>query len=458
MFSTETFKNRRNRLRQALPGVSMAFVAHQDSPRNYKANTFEYRQNSHFMYLTGLNNTGLTLLMTPEEDILFGDDATMDDIIWTGPVPPVSELASSCGIGRTLPLSRLQETVKSLHPVHYLPPFRAETVMELARLLEMHPEKVVSGASVELIRAMADVRMIKEEAEIAEIERALDASYAMYRAAAAILKPGLKEHDIMAAMTSAQLQHECVHSFTPIVTVRGEVLHNHHYGNTLAEGNLILLDSGAETASCYASDITRTFPVSGQFTPRQRDVYEIVLQSQLDAISACTPGVSFADAHRVACRTIAAGLVELGLLMGDIDEIVEAGAHALFFPHGLGHILGMDVHDMEDLGDHAGYEPGTSRSSQFGLAFLRFNRFLKPGMVFTVEPGIYFIEALIRQWHDRGEHARFVCYDKVMEYIGFGGIRIEDDILVTETGCRVLGGSPIPKTVTDVESFISGGK
>ncbi len=452
MFEAHVYAERRRALRAAMGDAAILIPGHAEAPRNYRANTYEFRQNSHFLYFAGHALPDLALLLTAHEEILFGEEATVDDIVWTGPVPTLRELADAIGVEKVLPLSALRGELRKLSSVHYLPPYRAESLMALSNWLDQPPMSVAAGASLSLMAAVAELRLCKEPREVERIEWALDVSADMYEAALGAMMPGALEQDVMAAMTAAALFHGCAQSFTPIVTVHGEVLHNHAYGNVLSEDALLLVDSGVETPDGYASDITRTFPVSGRFSPRQKEIYEIVLAGQSAAIAACRPGVSFADVHGTACRAMAAGLVELGLLRGNVDEIVAAGAHALFFPHGLGHLLGLDVHDMEDLGDVAGYEPGTERSTQFGLNFLRMNRILRPGMVFTVEPGIYFIPALVQQWRARGEAAPFVNYGRVEEYLGFGGVRIEDDVLVTQDGNRVLGRRPIPRTVADIEN------
>jgi len=453
MFEPQVYQSRRARLRQALPGATILIPGHGEAPRNYLANTYEFRQHSTFLYLAGHALPDLALLLLPDgEELLFGTPATIDDIVWTGPVPSLEELAAASGITRVEPLERLPQRLAGLPDVRYPRPFRSEQVLTLARWLGKAPDAVRPDACPALMSALAELRLCKEPREVEQIELALDASADMYEAAIGAMAPGAREQDVVAAMTGAALFHGCAQSFIPIVSRRGEVLHNHAYGNVLAEGDLLLVDSGAETAEGYASDITRTFPVGGRFSARQRGIYEIVLAGQRDAIAACAPGVGFADVHLTAARTMAAGLKELGLLRGDVAEAVAEGAHALFFPHGLGHLLGLDVHDMEDYGDLAGYEPGTSRSTQFGLGFLRMNRKLRPGMVFTVEPGIYFIPELIRQWRAQGHLAQFIDYDRALTYLDFGGVRIEDDVLVTDTGCRVLGARPIPKTVSEVEA------
>ena len=269
------------------------------------------------------------------------------------------------------------------------------------------------------------------------------------------MQPGRTEAEVAAALQAAALAHDRQMAFGPIVSVRGEVLHNPHYTNTLNDGDLLVIDAGAESLRWYASDITRAFPVSGRFSSEQRDIYEVVLAAQEAAIAAAAPGQTNRDLHLLAARTIASGLRDLGLMRGDVDAAVEAGAHALFFPHGLGHMLGQDVHDMEDLGDAVGYSSGTQRASQFGLNFLRLARTLEPGFVITVEPGVYFIPALVERWRLENRHTEFIDYDRVMRLLGLGGVRIEDDLLITSDGARVLG-PPIPKAVDEVEALLAG--
>jgi len=310
-------------------------------------------------------------------------------------------------------------------------------------------------ASEALMRALGDQRAVKDEAEIAEIEEAVAVSAEMYQVAMQTARPGLHEVDVRAAMLHVALRHDMDPSFEPITSVRGEVLHNHARGNVLRDGDLFLLDSGVETAEGYASDITRTIPVNGRFSDEQRAIYEIVLRAEEDAIDAVRPGVNFRDIHLRAARVIADGLKDLGLMRGDMADAVEVGAHALFFPHGLGHPIGLDVHDLHDFGDTFAYPDDQPRSDQFGLAFLRFGRDLEAGHVMTIEPGIYFIPPLIDRWREEGRHTEFIDFDAVERYRGFGGIRIEDDVLCTDDDARVLGPG-IPKSVEAVEAAMGG--
>jgi Xaa-Pro aminopeptidase len=450
------YRERRNRLREAVGGGVILWLGSMLQPRNYADNSYPFRQNSHFLYYTGLSEPDLALLSYPEADydVLFSRPASMDDIVWSGPGHSRLDMAAHAGIETVEDIGRLgvhvtKAVAKGLK-VHYTPPFQASSLFRIAELLVLDASEVTAGASRLLQESVARQRSVKSDLEIADIEEALRVSDKMYRLAMARTRPGLFEHDIAGVMQGVALEHNREQAYTPIVTVHGEVLHNHSYDNRLEKGQLLLIDAGAESPMCYASDITRTLPVSGHFTSRQKDVYEIVLGTQLAAIDMIKAGVDFKDAHIHACRVTAEGLSALGLMKGNARDAVEAGAHALFLPHGLGHMMGLDVHDMEDLGDIAGYGKGRKRSAQFGLNYLRLSRPLEAGFVFTVEPGIYFIPALGDRWKQERLHTEFIDYDKVEAYRGFGGIRIEDNVVVTETGARVLGPG-IPKTIAEVE-------
>jgi Xaa-Pro aminopeptidase len=430
-----------------------------EAPRNYPANPYRFRQDSHFLYYVGTNLPGLAELILPDgTEKLFGPPEDPDDLIWTGPHPVLADHADRAGIAATAETGELEAALAELGQqdvaIHYLPPYRAERTVKLAALLNRPWQEVAAGASQALARAIVEQRSIKTAAEVAEIEEALGVTLDMYAAALTAVRPGAIESEVAGALQMAALSRDRAQSFLPIASVRGEVLHNVAYDNTLEDGDLLVIDSGAESKGFYASDITRTFPVSGKYDERQKAIYQIVLDSQLAAIGIASPQVSNRDLHLKAAHTIAAGLKQLGLMTGDTDEAVKAGAHALFFPHGIGHMMGLDVHDMEDLGDVVGYPEGEQRSKQFGLSFLRLAKKLKPGFCITVEPGIYFVPALIERWKAERKHEQFIDYAKVESFVGFGGVRIEDDVLITEDGHRVLG-KPIPKTVEDVENAMS---
>ncbi len=454
-----TTRQRRAALRAAVPTGAILLPGSELVPRNYRDNVYPFRQDSHFLYYVGVNQAGLAALLLPDgREVLYGQPPHPDDLVWFGPHASLDDHALAAGITQTAAIADLAGALADLlrrgEQVHYLPPYREDRTLQLARLLDATPEAVLAGASKMLVRGVAAQRSVKTAAEIAEIEDAIGVSREMYAAAVAAIAPGRTEAEIVGALLQPATRRDRQPSFNPIVSVHGEVLHNTSYTNTLREGDLLLIDSGAESPSYYASDVTRTFPVSGRFSTRQREVYEVVLAAQMAAIEAASPTRTNRELHMVAARTTAAGLKDLGLMQGDVDEAVAAGAHALFFPHGIGHMMGLDVHDLEDLGDVVGYPEGEPRSTQFGLNFLRLARRLEPGFVITVEPGVYFVPALIERWRGEGRHRDFIRYDRVAEFVGFGGIRIEDDVLITDSGHRVLG-PPIPKRVDEVEAALA---
>jgi Xaa-Pro aminopeptidase len=383
----------------------------------------------------------------------------MDDIIWMGPQLTVRELAQKCGISETAPVSKLGDTIKDAlskkRKIHFLPPYRGETKMTLGVLLKENPCQMKTLASVDLIKAVISMRSIKEKVEIDEIEKAADIAYEMHVTAMKMCKHGVKEQDIFGMIEGIALAKGGGTSFPIILSINGQTLHNHSHGNILTKGRMMVTDAGAETSLHYASDITRTTPVGGKFNEKQKDIYEIVLKANTDAIKATKPGISNRDLHFMACKIIATEMKSLGLMKGDVDEAVAAGAHALFMPHGLGHMMGLDVHDMEGLGEnYIGYNDKVKRSEQFGTAFLRFALPYKPGHVFTVEPGCYFIPELIGKWKAEGKFKEYINYNKIDSYMSIGGIRIEDNVLITDKGHKVLG-KPIPKTIKEVESVCS---
>ncbi len=455
-----TYSQRRQMLRGNVPDGAILILGNGEAPKNYTDNVYPFRQDSNFLYYAGINQADMAaLLMADGEAILFGREEHPDDLVWFGPHATLSDHAGASGFSRTAFRRDLGDVVKELKAkgvaVHYLPPYRGDRTLELGEILGVDPRDVAAGVSWDLVKAVIAQRSIKSEAEIGEIESALEVTAAAYEAVMATTRAGRTEAEMAAVLQRIALAYDRQQAFNPIVSVRGEVLHNTSYANTLADGDLLLVDSGAESPHWYASDITRTIPVSGRFSPRQREVYEIVLSMQTAAIDLASPARTNRELHLLAALTAARGLIDIGLMQGAPEAAVEAGAHALFFPHGLGHMLGQDVHDMEDLGDLVGYPEGESRSEQFGLNFLRLAKKLEPGYVITVEPGIYFVPALIDRWRAEGRYTDFIRYDRLEDYKTFGGVRIEDDVLITEDGARVLG-PPIPKTVEAVESAIAG--
>jgi Xaa-Pro aminopeptidase len=456
MFEASVYKQRRKRLKEQIGSGLALFLGNEESPMNYPSNPYHFRQDSSFLYFFGLDHPGLAGLVDVEEDkdIIFGDDVTIEDIIWMGDQPLLRDRAVKAGVEETLLSNMLEGTLRKAiqtgRKIHFLPPYRPESVTKLSQLLGIHNTLVKDYVSQTLIKAVVAQRSIKIREEIAEMEKALDVSYEMYTSAMKMAKSGVYEREIVGRMEGIALSAGCHMAFPTIFTVNGQILHNHYHGNILEKGRLVVCDSGAESPKHYASDITRTIPVDGEFTERQKEIYEIVLETQMTAIQAIKPNVNYRDVHIKAAKTIASGLKDVGLIKGDVDEAVKNGVHAMFFPHGLGHQVGLDVHDMEDLGENfVGYDEKFKRSEQFGLAYLRFAKELTEGFVLTVEPGIYFIPALIDKWKAENKFPEFIDYDKVEGYKNLGGIRIEDDVLVTQDGYRVLG-KPIPKTIQEL--------
>jgi len=452
----ETYRQRRDKIRADVGGGIILWLGHILQPRNYADNTYRFRQNSHFLYYTGLSKPDIAMISFPESgyDILFSRAPSMDDIVWSGPEPSSVDLAREAGIDTVEDMDRLEEYLAKARSqgvkIHYLPPYQHSSLFRLAQLLNMEASEVMADVSQLLMEMVARQRSVKSGAEIAEIEDALAITDRMHRACMASGRAGKQECELAGMIQGIALASDREQAYSPIVTVRGEVLHNHSYDNVLEDGQLVLNDSGAESPRYYASDITRTFPVSGRFTSLQAEIYQLVLRMQLETIGMIRPGISYRDVHLGACRILADGMRAIGLMKGDPSDAVNAGAHALFFPHGIGHMLGLDVHDMEDLGDVVGYIKKEKRSGQFGLNFLRLSRPLEPGFVLMVEPGIYFIPALIERWQKEQQHKEFINYDKVEPLIGFGGIRIEDNVMVMPAGSLVLGPG-IPKTIPEVE-------
>jgi Xaa-Pro aminopeptidase len=461
MFKKEVYISRRARLHEIMKSGLALFIGNVESPMNYPANQYHFRQDSDFLYYFGLDLPAFAGLMDFDtgKDWIFGKDVDIDDIIWMGPQPTVKELALGCGVANTAPFDKLESVIgdalSKKRKVHFLPPYRGENKMTLGALLRENPCKMKTLASADLIRAVVSMRSIKEQAEIAEIEKAVAVAWEMHTTAMKMCKPGVKEQEIFGVIEGIALAHGGGTSFPIILSVNGQTLHNHNHDNILKKGRMMVTDAGAESNMHYSSDITRTTPVGGKFNHKQKDIYEIVLKANTESIKTAKPGISNRDLHLNACRIIASSLKELGLMKGDTAEAVEKGAHALFMPHGLGHMMGLDVHDMEGLGEnYVGYSDEVRRSEQFGLAFLRFALPYKPGHVFTVEPGIYFIPELIGKWESEGKFKEFINYNKLADWMEIGGIRIEDDVLITEKGHKLLG-KPIPKTVADIEALCS---
>ena len=462
LFSKNTYVERRARLRQLVGHGLIVLMGNNESPMNYPSNTYKFRQDSSFLYFFGQHRDGLVGVIDADSGVetLLGDEIDIDDIVWYGEVTSVVQMAEECGVAHTAPMAALTEMVaqaqKAGRKVHFLPPYRHETMIRLHDLLGIHPSQQRDAASQELIQAVIQLRLVKSAEEIEELERAAAIGYEMHTTAMRLCRPGVTEAYIGGVLDGIAASHGSMVSFQSIVSMHGEILHGYPSERPLEAGRLLLCDAGAETREHYCSDHTRTTPISGTFTQRQKDIYNIVVDCHDLALTHARPGVRWWDVHYDVCRLMTNRLKDLGLMKGDTEAAVQAGAHALFLPHGLGHAMGMDVHDMEGLGQtFVGYDEETRPSSQFGTASLRFARRLEEGHVVTDEPGIYFIPALIDLWRKEGTNAEFLCFDEIEKYKDFGGIRIEDDVLITKDGCRFLGEKRIPYHVDEVEAFLA---
>jgi len=461
MFQSNVYINRRKQLRDELSSGLVLFPGNQEVPFNYPANTYSFRQDSNFSYFFGLDHPDLAGLIDLDDgkDWIFGNDVDIDDIIWMGKQPGIKNQGANVGVEYTAPLSELNGIIsmagKQGRKMHFVSPYRGETILWLSDLLGIPHLEIRKHVSEELIRAIVKLRMKKHPLEVAEIEKMVDVAWLMHTSAMRMARPGVVEQKIAGIIEGIALSNGGPVSFPVILSINGQTLHNHYHGNTLVEGRMLVIDAGCENDLHYSSDITRTVPVGGKFNPRQKGIYEVVLAANLAAIEAVKPGIPFKEIHMRAAREIATGLTALGIMKGNPEEAAANGAHTLFFPHGLGHPLGLDVHDLEGMGENfVGYDHEVSRSTEFGLAFLRFGRKLQEGFVMTIEPGIYFIPELIDIWKAENKLAEFINYDVVETYKDFGGIRIEDDILVTADGHRILG-KPIPKTVEEIEQIMN---
>lgn len=461
MFSKDIYIARRNRLKKEVGDGIILLLGNSEAPCNYPDNTYKFRQDSSFLYFFGLNEPDLAGIIDANsgEEILFGNNVNIDDIIWMGPQPTIDEKAASIGIENSAQFNVLDNYIKAAlvkgRKIHFLPPYRSHNKILLNSLLNIPINNLKESASLKLIEAVVAQRLIKDKYEIAEIDKACNIGYAMHYASMKLARLGMVEQELVGVMEGIAHSQGAMTSFATILSQNGETLHNHKHNQILTEGRLFVMDAGAETNMNYCSDFTRTLPSSGKYTQKQKDIYNIVVNANNLAREISKPGITYKEVHLKVSRLMIENLKMLGLVMGDIDEAVAAGVQALFMPHGLGHNMGLDVHDMEDLGEnHVGYDKDHIRSTQFGLASLRMGKELAPGHVITDEPGIYFIPALIEKWKTENKNSAFVNFEKLKDYYTFGGIRIEDDILITETGCRILGSKRLPVTVDEIEEVM----
>lgn len=459
MFNKETYIDRRKELKQLVGEGIIVLFGNNESPANYPANAYApMRQDSTFLYYFGQHRDGLVGVIDIDNDteIIFGDDIDVEDIVWMGFTPSVADLASEVGVGNTAPMTELKTLCNKAkgRTIHFLPPYRFDTKIQIMDLLGIHPTQQKEAASLKLIKAVVKMRATKSAEEIAYIDAACDVGYVMHTTAQLLIRPDVTERFVAGQVDGIARSLAQGNSFATIFSQHGEIMHGNPSDAKLEAGRLALCDAGCELND-YCSDHTRTMPVSGKFTQRQLDIYSIVEACHDYVLEVAKPGVKYADVHFAVCRLMTERLKELGLMKGDVDEAVAAGAHAMFLPHGLGHMMGMDVHDMEGLGQkYVGFDDEVQPSTQFGTNCLRLGRRLQKGFVVTDEPGCYFIPALIDQFRAKGLHTDFINYDKVEQYKDFGGIRLEDDIIITDSGCQIIGNERIPLTSEEVESFM----
>lgn len=456
MFKKETYIKRRNQLKKTVGSGLLLFLGNEECGMNYEDNTYDFRQDSTFLYYFGLSYAGLAAVINidDDEELIFGDEISIDHIVWMGTQPTLKEKSESVGIQKTLPAKQLSEylsaATKKNQPVYYLPTYRAEHKLKLQEWLGLSPSK--QTPSVDFIKAVVNMRNYKSDEEIAEIEKACNITADMHIAAMKAVRTGMKEYEIAGVISDVALSSGGRLAFPTIATVNGQILHNHYHGNTVKEGDMFLIDAGAETGMGYAGDMSSTIPAGKKFSSRQKEIYDIQVATHQAAVDMLRPGVYFRDVYDQSAKVICEGLKTLGLMKGDSEEAVRLGAHAMFFQCGLGHMMGLDVHDMENLGEvWVGYD-GEPKSTQFGRKSLRLARKLEPGFVLTIEPGIYFIPELIDLWKAEKKFAEFINYDKLEEYRHFGGLRNEEDYLITENGTRRLG-KKIPLTTDEVEAL-----
>ncbi len=461
MFSKETYVHRRETLKKLVKNGLIIFFGNNNSPANYPSNCYTFRQDSSFLYYFGQTREGLVGVIDIDNDkeYLIGDDIDIEDIVWYGSVDSVSDLAAQVGIMNSAPMEQLkpltQKAQSKGQKIHFLPPYRFDIKIQIMDLLGIHPSQQKGRASMDLIMAVVKMRSAKEQQEIEEIEHACAIGYKMHTTAMKLCKPGVTEQYIAGVIDGIANSHGSMVSFATILSQHGEIMHGNPSPNKLEEGRLMLCDAGAETNMNYCSDNTRTMPVGGKFTQRQLEIYQIVEACHDYTLKVAKPGVPWKEVHTNVCRLMTDKLKELGLMKGDTDEAVAAGAHAMFLPHGLGHMMGMDVHDMESLDQrYVGFDDEFQPSDQFGTNCLRMGRRLEENYIMTDEPGIYFIPALIDDWKASGHNAEFINFDLLETYKDFGGVRIEDDILITKDGCRFLGKERIPYHPHDVEDFM----
>ena len=460
MFEKEVYKLRREELKKLVKDGLIIIMGNSESPMSYKANAYEFVQDSTFLYYFGLNSPDLigVIDIDNNNEFILGKEFTIDDIIWMGQQKTFKEQALEVGIQNFIEREEIFNIIKKAkennQKIHFTNQYRDSNIIQLSEILDISLKDIEEKFSELLVESIIKMRSIKEDREIKEIEKAVNITRKMHLAAMKNVKADMKAYELVAILESEAKKHNATMSFHTIGTVEGQVLHNHLHQNRFKDGDLVLLDCGARLENGYCGDMTTVFPVSKKFSKDQKMFYNLLIKMFEKAEEVTKPGITNKEVHLEVCKVLAKGMVDLGLMNGDIDDIVSSGAHALFFPHGLGHMLGLDVHDMENFGENrVGYDSEIKRDTQFGLKSLRLGKKLEPGFVLTIEPGIYFIPELIKKWKTQELHKDFINYAQVERYLDFGGMRYEGDFIITDSGNRRLG-KKMPKIYEEVEDIL----
>ena len=457
MFNKEIYVERRKKLKENFKDGIILIMGNDFSPLDCPDNTYPFIQDATFKYYFGIDHNGLIGMIDIDKnkEIIFGNDFTMSDIIWMGKQKYLKDLAKDVGIENFVEKEEIKKYLENRKNIRFTNQYRADNVMYLSSILNISPFEFDKYTSFDLVKAIIKQRNIKDRVEIQEIERAVDVTKEMHLAAMRNVKAGMKEYELVAEVEREPRKYNAYYSFQTILTKNGQILHNHNHSNVLKDGDLVLLDCGALSDEIYCGDMTTTFPVSGKFTERQKTIHNIVRDMFDKAKDLARAGITYKEVHLEVCKVLAENMKKLGLMKGNIEEAVGAGAHALFMPHGLGHMMGMTVHDMENFGEiNVGYAEGEKKSTQFGLSSLRLAKKLEVGNVFTIEPGIYFIPDLFEKWKSEKLHQEFLNYDEIEKYMDFGGIRMERDILIQEDGTSRILGDKFPRTANEIEEYM----
>lgn len=457
MLNKEVYVNRRKKLKENFKDGLILIMGNDFSPLDCEDNTYPFIQDATFKYYFGIDHNGLIGLIDIDknEEIIFGNDYTMSDIIWMGKQKFLKELAIEVGVEKFIEKEELKKYLENRKNIRFTNQYRVDNIMYLSSILNISPYEFDKYTSFNLVKAIIKQRNIKDKIEIEEIEKAVNITKEMHLSAMKKVKAGMKEYELVAKVEKQPRKYNAYYSFQTILSKNGQILHNHNHLNTLKDGDMVLLDCGALSDEGYCGDMTTTFPVSGKFTERQKTIHNIVRDMFDRAKELSKAGITYKEVHLEACKVLVENMKKLRLMKGAVEDIVSSGAYALFMPHGLGHMMGMTVHDMENFGEiNVGYDEGEKKPTQFGLSSLRLAKKLEIGNVFTIEPGIYFIPELFEKWKNEKLYEKFLNYDEIEKYMNFGGIRMERDILIQEDGTSRILGDKFPRTADEIEEYM----